>query len=58
MYVSIYAAIEGWIIIVANLDPEVMEDDVYDAFSDFGQIKSLHLNYDRRTGMAKGYALI
>jgi len=51
-------SVEGYIVIITNLHSETSEDDLSDAFGDFGPIISLQLPLDRRTGLVKGYALI
>jgi RNA-binding protein 8A len=51
-------SVEGWVVFVTGLNEEAQEDDITDTFSEHGNVKLVKMNFDRKTGLGKGYAFV
>lgn len=48
----------GWVVFATGIHPEAQEEDLRDAFEQYGRVNTITLPDDRRSGFKKGYALV
>ena len=51
-------SVEGWFLLVTGVHEEAQEDDIWDAFTEYGQVKSVCVNLDQKTGLVNGYTMV
>jgi RNA-binding protein 8A len=51
-------SVNGWVLFATGVHPESQEEDLRDAFEEYGAVNSIVLPTDRQTSLVKGYALV
>lgn len=53
-------SVEGWVVIIRNIHEEASEEDITEAIVEEAEadVRNVHMNLDRRTGLVKGYCLV
>jgi len=53
-----YKSVEGYIVFANNLNEDVNEENIDDLFSEYGNVKDIQMNLNRKTGKMNGYCFI
>ena len=53
-----YKSVEGYIVFANNLNEDVNEENIDDLFSEYGNVKNIQMNLNRKTGKMNGYCFI